>query len=524
MAKNSMKPQIRFKGFTDLPDRQAGAWEQRKLGDIGKTYGGLSGKSKEDFGHGDARFVTYMNVFSNPVGDPAMTEAIELDSRQNEVKKGDIFFTTSSETPEEVGMSCVWMENTPNTYLNSFCFGYRPIVELDLYYLAYVLRSNTVRHKFIFLAQGISRYNISKNKVMEMLIPVPNKGEQVLLGAFFKNLDNLITLHQRKYEKFVNIKKALLEKMFPQGDEKVPRIRFKGFTDLPAGRQVLGKWCVYVLACDDGSFYKGITNDLTGRISAHIKGRGAEHTKKHKPIKLVYCEAFETEKEAAAKERFLKSGSGREWLKQNLQTYKPFDDSRELSYDNDAWEQRKLGELGKAQSGIGFPDKEQGGKKGIPFFKVSDMNNLGNELEMHIANNYVSLEQIKKNGWSPIEETSVIFAKVGAAIMLNRKRLVRFPFLLDNNTMAYKFNDAWEIDFGRTLFERIDLTSLVQVGALPSYNAGDVENMEVAIPQKAEQTKLGALFTSLDNLITLHQCQVEKLKNIKSALLEKMFV
>ena len=207
MAKNSMKPQIRFKGFTD-------AWEQRKLGDIGKTYGGLSGKSKEDFGHGDARFVTYMNVFSNPVGDPAMTEAIELDSRQNEVKKGDIFFTTSSETPEEVGMSCVWMENTPNTYLNSFCFGYRPIVELDLYYLAYVLRSNTVRHKFIFLAQGISRYNISKNKVMEMLIPVPNKGEQVLLGAFFKNLDNLITLHQRQVEKLKNIKSALLEKMF----------------------------------------------------------------------------------------------------------------------------------------------------------------------------------------------------------------------------------------------------------------------------------------------------------------------
>ena len=71
MAKNSNKPSIRFKSFTD-------AWEQCKLGDIGKTYGGLSGKSKEDFGHGDARFVTYMNVFSNPVGDPAMTEANTL--------------------------------------------------------------------------------------------------------------------------------------------------------------------------------------------------------------------------------------------------------------------------------------------------------------------------------------------------------------------------------------------------------------------------------------------------------------
>ena len=188
------------------------------------------------------------------------------------------------------------------------------------------------------------------------------------------------------------------------------------------------------------------------------------------------------------------------------------------------WEQRKLGELGKAQSGIGFPDKEQGGKTGIPFFKVSDMNNLGNELEMHLSNNYVSLEQIKNNGWSPIEETSVIFAKVGAAIMLNRKRLVRVAFLLDNNTMAYKFNNSWDIEFGRTLFGRIDLTSLVQVGALPSYNASDVENMEVAIPKKAEQAKLGVLFKSLDNLITLHQRKCEKLKNIKKALLEQMFV
>ena len=179
-----------------------------------------------------------------------------------------------------------------------------------------------------------------------------------------------------------------------------------------------------------------------------------------------------------------------------------------LKLAND-WEQRKLGDLGKAQSGIGFPDKEQGGKTGIPFFKVSDMNNVGNELEMNRSNNYVSSDQIKKNGWSPIEEASVIFAKVGAAIMLNRKRLVRFSFLLDNNTMAYKFNDSWDIEFGRTLFERIDLTSLVQVGALPSYNASDVENMEVAIPQRAEQTKLGALFKSLDNLITLHQREQE---------------
>ena len=189
-----------------------------------------------------------------------------------------------------------------------------------------------------------------------------------------------------------------------------------------------------------------------------------------------------------------------------------------------SWEQRKLGEVGKAQSGVGFPDREQGGKTGVPFYKVSDMNNAGNEHEMCSANNYVSEAQCKKNGWMPITEISVVFAKVGAAIMLNRKRLVRISFLLDNNTMAYKFGTEWDIDFGKTLFERIDLTDLVQIGALPSYNATDVECVEISMPDKPEQHRIGVFFKQLDNLITLHQRQLEKLKNIKSALLEKMFV
>ncbi len=189
----------------------------------------------------------------------------------------------------------------------------------------------------------------------------------------------------------------------------------------------------------------------------------------------------------------------------------------------DAWEQRKLGEVGKAQSGIGFPDREQGGKDGVPFYKVSDMNNYGNEHEMYSANNYVTEEQCRRNGWTPITEISVIFAKVGAAIMLNRKRLVRFSFLLDNNTMAYKFGSDWNIDFGKTLFERIDLTELVQIGALPSYNATDIESLEISMPDKPEQYQIGKFFKQLDNLITLHQRKYDKIVNIKKALLEKMF-
>ncbi len=189
------------------------------------------------------------------------------------------------------------------------------------------------------------------------------------------------------------------------------------------------------------------------------------------------------------------------------------------------WEQRKLGDIGKARSGVGFPNAEQGGVTGIPFFKVSDMNLGGNENEMTVANNYVTAEQIAVHRWSPITELpAIFFAKVGAAVMLNRKRLCRFPFLLDNNTMAYSLSSTkWDADFAKALFGTVDLTSLVQVGALPSYNAGDVESMEIYLPSLLEQEQIGGFFKQLDNLITLHQRKYDKLTNVKKSMLEKMF-
>ena len=406
-------PEIRFSGFSD-------DWEQRKLGELGETYTGLSGKTKEDFGHGEAKFVTYMNVYSNPVANPNQVETVEIDKRQNSVKKGDVFFTTSSETPEEVGMTSVWLENTPNTYLNSFCFGYRPDEKIDSLYLAYFLRSESFRKQMILLAQGISRFNISKNKTMELLVSIPPKEEQHQIGKFFSQLDTLLTLHQRKCEVLKKFKKSMLQKMFPQNGKRVPEVRFAGFTD--------------------------------------------------------------------------------------------------------DWEQRKLEEVGSCQSGIGFPDAEQGGTEGIPFFKVSDMNISGNEFELLYSNNYVTQEQIKRKKWKPITEVpAMFFAKVGAAVMLNRKRLVNTPFLLDNNTMAYKFSCEWDANFGRTLFDTINLASLVQVGALPSYNANDVEGIEILLPTLEEQHQIGTFFSQLDTLLTLHQRKLEALQKLKKALLQKMF-
>ena len=207
-------------------------WEQRKLGEIGETFSGLSGKNKNDFGHGDANFITYMNVFSNSIADLRGTEHVEIDSKQNQVIYGDILFTTSSETPEEVGMSSIWLGHTKNTYLNSFCFGYRILEKqnFDSYYMAYLLRTENFRKRMTVLAQGISRYNISKKQVMNTFVNFPTMEEQRRIGKTLFLIDKTITLHEEKQCQLEQLKKALLQKMFAD-ETGYPLLRFKGFTE-----------------------------------------------------------------------------------------------------------------------------------------------------------------------------------------------------------------------------------------------------------------------------------------------------
>ena len=280
----------------------------------------------------------------------------------------------------------------------------RPQTDISSKFLHTRLETESIKTDIRTRAVGQTMPSINTEilKITPLVLP-SSAAEQEQIGSYFAALDNLITLHQRKFEKLTNVKKSMLEKMFPQNGSSYPEIRFKGFTD--------------------------------------------------------------------------------------------------------PWEQRKLGDIGKARSGVGFPDADQGGVTGVPFFKVSDMNLDGNENEMIVANNYVTAEQIADHRWSPITELpAIFFAKVGAAVMLNRKRLCRFPFLLDNNTMAYSLSPTkWDADFAKALFGTVDLTSLVQVGALPSYNAGDVESMGIYLPSLFEQEQIGAFFKLLDNLITLHQ-------------------
>ncbi len=186
------------------------------------------------------------------------------------------------------------------------------------------------------------------------------------------------------------------------------------------------------------------------------------------------------------------------------------------------WMENKLAELGKFISGQGFSDKEQGGRYGIPFYKVSDMNSSGNEEIMTLANHYVTDEQISKLKYKVIKEKSIIFAKVGAAIFLERKRLAD-NFLLDNNMMAFVPNH--NVGFIRHIFSTIRLSKYAQVGALPSYNSSDLSIIKITIPtSKQEQQKIADFLTLIDKLVDSKQQQITQAEKWKTGLMQILFV
>lgn len=151
----------------------------KSLGELGDFYPGLNGKSKEDFKNGNKKFITYMNVFSNLAIDFNINDKVKINNNENQntIKYGDVIFTGSSETINECGMSSVVnKEVNEDIYLNSFCFGFRfydnSIILPD--FSKYIFRSNDIRKEIIKTANGVTRFNISKSKIIKIKIPHPS--------------------------------------------------------------------------------------------------------------------------------------------------------------------------------------------------------------------------------------------------------------------------------------------------------------------------------------------------------------
>ena len=202
-----------------LEFRNAAEWKTKILGTQGSFLSSLTGKAAKDFDTGDAAFIPYMNVFSNAFINTTDLRSVNVadDESQSAVAKGDVFFTVSSETPEEAGMSSVLLEEIGNCYLNSFCalFRFDEGKSPDAAFLGYLLRSATAREHLSRGAQGATRYNISRATFRSLPILIPSGPEQQKIADCLGPLDDLIAAEGRKRDSLRQHKRGLMQQLFP---------------------------------------------------------------------------------------------------------------------------------------------------------------------------------------------------------------------------------------------------------------------------------------------------------------------
>ena len=194
----------------------SGGWMEKRIGGIGKTYSGLIGKNKSHFGQGNAKYITFLNVLLNTVIDIDILEhiCVSENESQNIVKEYDLFFNTSSETPEEVGMCAVLTKPLTNTYLNSFCFGFRLTDGgIDGLFLSYFFNSFEGRKIMSLLAQGATRYNLSKAHFNDVILTLPDKPEQAAIAQILSDMDAEIDALAAKLNKARDIKQGMMSEL-----------------------------------------------------------------------------------------------------------------------------------------------------------------------------------------------------------------------------------------------------------------------------------------------------------------------
>lgn len=203
-------------GTTRLPGF-CGEWQKKTLGELGTTYGGITGKTKSDFGVGTAKYITFMNVMMNAVIDCSTFEQVNISASesQNRVLRGDLIFNGSSETPEEVAFCSLMAEEMQDLYLNSFCFGFRLFDDQQVngLFLTYYIRANPGREMMKSLAQGSTRYNLSKTALREASVLLPLKDEQVAIAEVLSGLDAELIAFEARRDKTRNIKHAMMQEL-----------------------------------------------------------------------------------------------------------------------------------------------------------------------------------------------------------------------------------------------------------------------------------------------------------------------
>ena len=412
----SNTPQIRFAGFTD-------AWEQRKFSELTEIRS-ASRVHKDEWQSSGVPFYRSSDVMAALNGTENEKAFIseelyeKLSAVSGKLEKGDVLVTGGG----SVGKPYIVPNNEPLYTKDADLLWIKNNENLDPYFVYTFFFSPTFTDYLNSVSHvgTIAHYTITQ--LGETPITLPCVSEQQKIGDYFRNLDFLITLHQRKCDALQKFKKSMLQKMFPQNGESVPEIRFAGFTD--------------------------------------------------------------------------------------------------------AWEQRKLGEISESfEYGLNAAATEYDGKhKYIRITDIDDSTHLfiqdnltSPDIDFSTADDYL------------LQAGDVLFARTGASV--GKTYIYRSSdgdLYFAGFLIRAKIKRDYDADFvfQNTLTDNYDsyirITS--QRSGQPGVNAQEYANFALSVPCLAEQKKIGAYFTNLDNLITLHQRKLETLQKMKKSLLQKMFV
>ena len=203
-------------GKTRLPGFSR-EWREQQLGSLGTTYGGLTGKTKDDFGVGSGHYVPFMAVMSGVKvqARSLLKVRVARGERQSVVRPGDLLFNTSSETPDELAMCAVAGQLPEKTYLNSFCFGFRlsTPTTADALFLAYLFRSVVGRRLMDSLAQGATRYNLSKAQFRKLVLSLPSLNEQREIASVLRTADDELDILKARLAKTEAIKQGMMQEL-----------------------------------------------------------------------------------------------------------------------------------------------------------------------------------------------------------------------------------------------------------------------------------------------------------------------
>ena len=256
MTEKTNVPEIRFAGFTD-------PWEQRKLGELLLFQNGFNGSS-ESFGSG-IPLISVMDVLDDEfITHETVRGKARLNCEEASrycVEYGDVLFQRSSENQEDAGTSNVYLDQHVSSAFGGFVIRGKKVGEYNPIFIKYLLGSSFIREQITHRAQGAQHINVSQDTLADVVLLIPSMREQEAVGLVFLHLDNLITLHQRKHDKLVQLKKSMLDKMFPKPGETEPEIRFAGFTD-PWEQRKLGEIAPVTMGqSPNGACYTDNPND-----------------------------------------------------------------------------------------------------------------------------------------------------------------------------------------------------------------------------------------------------------------------